>query len=132
MSEQKNEINPASTIPVVPEKFLTKDGKLNSDELLKSYLALEKKMSTPRQTQNGTIPNKAEDYKSAKEIFTELLPDIQTSKTYEYMGLCDFAMEDYLSALMNIDKALILSDDDEYLQNKYNEIKEILESSNNE
>ena len=75
---------------------------------------------------------KAEDYKSAKEIFTELLPDIQTSKTYEYMGLCDFAMEDYLSALMNIDKALILSDDDEYLQNKYNEIKEILESSNNE
>ncbi len=75
---------------------------------------------------------KAEDYKSAKEIFTELLPYIQTSKTYEYMGLCDFAMKDYMSALMNIDKALILSDDDEYLQDKYNEIKETLESSNNE
>ena len=37
-----------------------------------------------------------------------------------------------MSALLNIDKALILSDDDEYLQNKYNEIKEILESNNNE
>ena len=48
------------------------------------------------------------------------------------MGLCDFALKNYMSALMNIDKALILSDDDEYLQDKYNEIKEILESNNNE
>lgn len=45
------------------------------------------------------------------------------------MGLCDYAMGDYMSALMNIDKAFILSDDDEYLQNKYNEIKEILEKN---
>lgn len=75
---------------------------------------------------------KSEKYKEAKTIFSELLPDIQTSKTYEYMGLCDFALKDYMSALMNIDKALILSDDDEYLQNKYNEIKEILETNNNE
>lgn len=74
----------------------------------------------------------SKDYQSAKAIFSELLPDIQTSKTYEYMGLCDLAMKDYMSALLNIDKALILSDDDEYLQNKYNEIKEILESNNNE
>ena len=35
-----------------------------------------------------------------------------------------------MSALMNIDKAIILSDDDEYLENKYNEIKEILENNN--
>ena len=48
------------------------------------------------------------------------------------MGLCDYAMGDYMSALMNIDKAFILSDDDEYLQNKYNEIKEILEKKQNE
>lgn len=75
---------------------------------------------------------KSEKYQEAKDIFSELLPDIQTSKTYEYMGLCDFALKNYMSALMNIDKALILSDDDEYLQDKYNEIKEILESNNNE
>ena len=75
---------------------------------------------------------KSEKYQEAKDIFSELLPDIQTSKTYEYMGLCDFAMKNYMSALMNIDKALILSDDDEYLQNKYNEIKEILESNTDE
>lgn len=84
------------------------------------------------QFDRAKILYKSEDYKGAKAIFTELLPDIQTSKTYEYMGLCDYAMGDYMSALMNIDKAFILSDDDEYLQNKYNEIKEILESKQNE
>ena len=84
------------------------------------------------QFDRAKILYKSGNYKAAKDIFTELLPDIQTSKTYEYMGLCDFALKDYMSALMNIDKALILSDDDEYLQNKYNEIKEILESNNNE
>ena len=46
------------------------------------------------------------------------------------MGLCDIAKQDYMSALMIIDKAIRLSDDDEYLENKYNEIKEILENNN--
>ncbi len=84
------------------------------------------------QFDRAKILYKSEDYTAAKEIFTELLPDIQTSKTYEYMGYCDYALGDYMSALMNIDKALILSDDDEYLENKYNEIKEILENNQNE
>ena len=48
------------------------------------------------------------------------------------MGLCDYELKDYLSALNNIDKALILSNNDEYLESKYNEIKKILESSPNE
>lgn len=69
------------------------------------------------------------NYEEAKRIFNSLLSDIQTSKIYEYMGLCDYAMKNYTSALMNIDKAIILSDDDEYLANKYNEIKEILENN---
>ena len=41
-------------------------------------------------------------------------------------------MKDYMSALMNIDKAIILSDDDLYLENKYNEIKNLLENNQNE
>lgn len=45
------------------------------------------------------------------------------------MGLCDYAAGNYTSALSNIDKAIILSDDDEYLENKYNEIKKILEQN---
>lgn len=69
------------------------------------------------------------NYEESKKIFAELLSDIQTSKIYEYMGLCDYSMKNYMSALMNIDKAIILSDDDEYLESKYNEIKEILENN---
>ncbi len=75
---------------------------------------------------------KTGDFKGAKDLFTEVLPNIQTSKIYEYMGLCDYELKDYLSALNNIDKALILSNNDEYLESKYNEIKKILESSPNE
>jgi hypothetical protein len=80
MSEQINET------PAIPEKFLNKEGKLNTDELLKSYLALEKKMSTPRQTQNGTIPNKAEDYKiTPKDPL--LLSDLIINKRLFELGL---------------------------------------------
>lgn len=74
---------------------------------------------------------KSGDYTGAKNLFTKLLAEIQTSKIYEYLGYCDYASGDYVSALMNIDKAIILSDDDEFLENKYNEIKEMLESTQN-
>lgn len=68
------------------------------------------------------------DYQGAKNLFSSLLSDIQTSKIYEYMGLCDYAMGHYNDALLNYDKSIILSDDDEYLEAKYNEVKSILES----
>ncbi len=84
------------------------------------------------QFDRAKILYKSENYQEAKNIFTELLPDMQTSKMYEYIGYCDLAMKDYVSALLNIDKAIILSDDDVYLENKYNEIKGMLESSQNE
>lgn len=71
-------------------------------------------------------------YKDAKNLFSSLLKDIQTSKIYEYMGLCDYAMGDYYSALNNYDKAILLSNDDEYLEARYNEIKNILENNQNE
>ncbi len=72
---------------------------------------------------------KYEAFKDSKELFTSLLNDIQTSKIYEYMALCDIGMGNYNSALLNLDKAIILSDDDEFLENKYNEVKEILENN---
>ncbi len=84
------------------------------------------------QFDRAKILYKSDAFKAAKDIFTELLPDIQTSKIYEYMGYCDIALEDYMSALMNINKALILSDDDEFLEIKYNEIKDILEKNQDE
>jgi tetratricopeptide (TPR) repeat protein len=84
------------------------------------------------QFDKAKILYKNEKYAESKEIFKELLPYIQTSKIYEYMGLCDLALKDYTNALMNIDKALILSDDDEYLESKYNEIKSLLEDTQND
>ncbi len=81
------------------------------------------------QFDKAKILYKYENYSDSKKLFESLLPDIQTSKIYEYMGLCDYALKDYTNALTNIDRAIILSDDDEYLENKYNEIKEILEQN---
>lgn len=71
-------------------------------------------------------------YQEARDLFTSLLDNIQTSKIYEYIGLCDYAMGHYNTALVNYDKAIILSDDDEYLEARYNEIKQILENQQNE
>ncbi len=84
------------------------------------------------QFDRAKILYKSGNPKVSKEIFTELLPDFQISKIYEYMGYCDLALEDYMSALMNIDKAIILSDDDQFLEDKYNEIKQMLESKTDE
>lgn len=84
------------------------------------------------QFDKAKILYKSGNYQLAKTLFKELLPYIQTSKIYEYLGYCDFEMKDYMGALMNIDKAIILSDDDLYLENKYNEIKNLLEKSQNE
>ena len=71
-------------------------------------------------------------YQEAKDIFKSLIKNIQTSKIYEYMGLCDYALGDYFAALNDFDKAILLSNDDEYLEARYNEIKSILENKQNE
>lgn len=72
------------------------------------------------------------NYKESLKIFKNLLNDIQTSKIYEYMGLCDMAVGNYIEALSNFDKAILLSNDDEYLEMKYNEAKQLLENKTNE
>jgi tetratricopeptide (TPR) repeat protein len=82
------------------------------------------------QFDKAKILYKQGNYKEAKNMFTKLLKDIQTSKIYEYMGLCDYALQDYYAALNDFDKAILLSNDDEYLEARYNEIKAILESKN--
>ncbi len=45
--------------PVVPEKFLDKEGNVNVNDLAKSYVALEKKLGAPKEG----IPTNAEGYK---------------------------------------------------------------------
>ncbi|HCB11109.1 MAG TPA: hypothetical protein DEO94_02990 [Cyanobacteria bacterium UBA11991] len=84
------------------------------------------------QFDRAKILYKSGDYQASKNLFKSLLNDIQTSKIYEYMGLCDEMLKDYKSALTNFDRAILLSNDDEYLESKYNEMKQILETQSNE
>ncbi len=68
------------------------------------------------------------DYDTAEEKLKILSANIQTSEVYKYLGLCDYALSNYTSALLNIDKAIILSDEDKTLDIKYNEIKSALDN----
>ena len=130
------------------DKYLTFDSKDDLAYAIKSRAEFELGQIEAAQADNATaiklnncpeyqfdkakILYKNGNFQQAKTLFKELLPYIQTSKIYEYMGYCDLEMKDYMSALMNIDKAIILSKDDIYLENKYNEIKKLLESNPNE
>ena len=84
-----------------------------------AYLLIEAKI----------LYNKGE-YDSAREKLVKLSRNIQTSEVYKYIGLCDYAQKDYTNALLNLDKAIILSDDDKDLIKKYNDIKLMLGDNN--
>ncbi len=80
------------------------------------------------QFDRGKILYKTGAYSLAKNTFEGIVKDVQTSKIYEYMAMCDMAMQDYSKAFVNIDKALLLSINDKSLESKYNEIKYKLEN----
>ncbi len=67
------------------------------------------------------------NYDDAREKFNLLSRNIQTSEVYKFIGLCDYAQKDYKNALLNFDKAIILSDDDKTLNSTYNNIKQMLD-----
>ena len=77
----------------------------------------------------GKILYERNNYRESKKILDELSGEIKTSEIYKYIGLCDYGLGDYNNALLNLDKAIILSDDDIELKNKYNEIKAMLQNS---
>ena len=140
MGQYNSAINPI-------DKYLTFNPNDDLAYAIKSRIEFQLGMLTEAKTDNdraielndcpeyqfdrAKILYKNRQFKEAKDLFTKVLPSIQTSKIYEYMGYCDLELGDYMSALNNIDKALILSNDDEYLENKYNEIKQLLESNSN-
>ncbi len=67
------------------------------------------------------------EYQNAKDKLTLLSKNVQTSEVYKYIGLCDYALGNLPNAMLNLDKAIILSDDDNTLNTQYNEIKSKLE-----
>lgn len=72
------------------------------------------------------------EYDFAREKFINLSRTMQNSQIYKYIGLCFYAQKDYANALINFDKAIILSDDDKDLIKKYNDIKLMLGGNCNE
>lgn len=77
----------------------------------------------------GKILYERKNYRESKKILTGLTDDIKTSEIYKYIGLCDYQLGDYNNALLNLDKAIILSDDDISLKNVYNEVKSLLQQN---
>ena len=65
-------------------------------------------------------------YDDAREKLQILSRNVQTSEVYKYIGLCDYAQNDYANALLNLNKAIILSEDDKNLISTYNNVKAIL------
>lgn len=66
-------------------------------------------------------------YDEARQMLTLLARNVQTSEVYKYLGMCDYAQNDYINALINFDKAIILSDEDKELTSAYNDIKTMLD-----
>ena len=67
------------------------------------------------------------NYDEARQKLNILSRNVQTSEVYKYLGLCDYAQSDYRNALLNLDKAIILSDDDKELISTYNNVKMMLD-----
>ena len=62
-------------------------------------------------------------YQQAKDKLEKLTSDIQTAEIYKYIGLCYYGLGNYNEALNNLDKSILLFDDDKTVNSKYNEIK---------
>lgn len=71
------------------------------------------------------------NYDEARIKFNMLSRIVQTSEVYKFIGLCDYAQNDYKNALLNLNKAIILSDDDKNLNSTYNNIKSMLTNEKN-
>ena len=69
------------------------------------------------------------DYDNARELLYLLSRNVQTAEVYKYIGMCDYAQNDYKSALLNFNKAIILSDDDNQLNSTYNNLKTMLDKN---
>lgn len=72
------------------------------------------------------------NYEEARIKFNMLSRMVQTAEVYKYIGLCDYAQKDYKNAMLNLNKAIILSDDDKNLISAYNNIKSMLKDEKNQ
>ena len=81
---------------------------------------------------HGIIMYEKGNYPKAINILTKVSEEVQTSDVFKYLGLSYLARKEYSNAMLNLDKAIILSDDDKELKQKYNEAREIIKGINTE
>ncbi len=103
-------------------RVLTELGRYNDAETdIVTALALEE--SIEYRYLEGLILFKRGNYKKAQTTLEKIAGEIQTSDIYKFLGFSYYATGDLNNALLNLDKAILLSNDDKELQSKYNEIK---------
>jgi len=62
-------------------------------------------------------------YQQARDILNPLSENLHTFLIFKYLGICDYKLGDYKSAVLNFDRALILFEDDKTILPMYNEAK---------
>ena len=71
----------------------------------------------------GIILCNKNQYRQAIDILEPLTQTIQTSDIYKYIGYAYYGLQDYNNALLNMNKAIILNDDENDLKLRYNDAK---------
>ena len=78
----------------------------------------------------GIILYKRGNYPKAINVLNKVAEEVQTSDVFKYLGLSYLAKKEYSNAMLNLDKAIILSEDDKELNEKYNEARSIIKNIN--
>ncbi len=103
-------------------RVLTELGRYNDAETdIVTAIALEDTLEY--RYLEGLILFKRGNYKKAQTSLEKIAGEIQNSDVYKFLGLSYYATGDLNNALLNLDKAILLSNDDKTLQTQYNEIK---------
>ena len=82
------------------------------------------------QLMHGIILYRKGNYTKAINILTQVAEEVQTSDVYKFLGLSYLGRKEYSNAMLNLDKAILLSDDDKELIEKYNETRELIKNIN--
>lgn len=81
---------------------------------------------------HGIILYKRGNYDRAITILNKVSQEVQTSDVFKYLGLSYLGKKEYSNAMLNLDKAIILSNDDKELNEKYNEARALIKNINSQ
>ncbi len=96
----------------------------NNDVALSDILtAIALENSIDNRFLEGKILYNMKRYEQAKDKLEKLTEEIQTAEIYKYIGLCYAGLGNYSEALNNLDKSILLFEDDKTVNAKYNELK---------